>query len=451
MHAKIKNVLRQNILLSLLILTLATLGVWHPIAPIAIAVAIVAGVTCWRYPLVGLITAIIATAAGEFARISVGGLDLLALDIIAPAVFAVWLIQSIIRKSAIPLDGGGGWLIAFWVIALISLVKSAASLPASEAMTATMHFIRFVGVSGLYFVARAMNGQRIIIERALIASVILLAFSGFVILKFIPDFGEAGLADVGWDPHIGRLTGTWLDPNFAGGAFAFFIALIGSRLLSTRKVFEQSWLIGTAGLLVIALLLTYSRSGLLALGVAGLVIGLIRSRVLLALGIALFIVGVAVSPRLGERVGEFTQTITSLGSESQQVMDPTAKLRVDSWQEGLRLWGEYPTLGVGYGAYGSYQTFVPRASHAASGADSSLLTVAATTGTVGLLVYLALLSNFFWSAWQRRHDALAFGFFAGGLGLVAHSFFVNSLFFPPLALVLFVTAGVIAGLPRIAR
>ena len=46
-----------------------------------------------------------------------------------------------------------------------------------------------------------------------------LAAGGFLQLQILPDLEELAKS-AGYDPHINRLVGSWLDPNFIGGYFA---------------------------------------------------------------------------------------------------------------------------------------------------------------------------------------------------------------------------------------
>src|SRR5690606_11520258 len=43
----------------------------------------------------------------------------------------------------------------------------------------------------------------------------LIAITGFIQLQILPNL--EGLESLGYDPHINRLVGSWLDPNFIGG------------------------------------------------------------------------------------------------------------------------------------------------------------------------------------------------------------------------------------------
>ena len=433
--------LAQNkIALSLAILALATSAVFAPQLIFAVAGAGIFVLFALRFPTFGLAATIIAAFAGEFGRVELGGISFLLLDLIAPAVLMLWLTRKFLAKEKIELDAVTGSLLIFWAVGILSLLLGSAGLASADFKLALLYFLRFVGISGLIFVARDLTKKETEqVFLTLILGGILFAVAGFVLFQILPDFTKAGLTELGWDPHVGRLTSTFLDPNFAAGAFAFLLALLGGRFLREKNSGRQVLILTSAGIFGAALLLTFSRSGLLALGVSGLVLGIFGNRRILLAGILVAMLGVAGSPRLAERVGEFSQSVESLGTASQQVLDPTAQLRVNSWNEGWRIFAEKPLLGVGFGAYKFHQNFSAADSHAATGSDASLLNVAATTGISGLAIF----GIFLWNLAAAHFRAKNWGFLAACAGLLVHSIFVNSLFFAPLALIFFVSAGLL--------
>jgi O-antigen ligase len=445
MQAKINPVLEKGkIPLSLAVLAVATAAVFYPVEILAGVGGIIFLTTCYRYPLFGIFAAILATLPGEFGRVELLGNSFLLLDLIAPVVLLTWIARKLIRRESFYFTRINTALLSFFAIAALSLVVGATELNAAELQFALLYLIRFATLGSFFFLAQDSVKKKSKVVNWLLLAGGILALVGFYLFKTIPDFSEAGLADLGWDPHIGRLTSTWLDPNFIAGGFAFLLALLGGKILHTREFLKQSWLVFLAGIMLAALLLTYSRSGLVALGFSGLVLGLVGNRKLLIALIIVGIIGMGVSQRLSERIGELAQSVTSLTGESQQVLDPTAQLRVSSWQEGLRIWKANPLLGVGYGTYKFHQTFASETSHAASGSDASLLNVAATTGILGFTAFLIFLGNLLLLAWQKRKTALGIGFLSAVCGLLIHSIFVNSLFFPAILLYLMISGGLLA-------
>lgn len=90
-----------------------------------------------------------------------------------------------------------------------------------------------------------------------------LAIFGLLQYFFLPD--PSFLENLGWDDHRYRLIGTWFDPAFTALAYTFgLIYLVWRQKNIASKIFFWS----SFTCLSLALLLTYSRSAFLALGLA---------------------------------------------------------------------------------------------------------------------------------------------------------------------------------------
>src|SRR5690606_10701527 len=95
-----------------------------------------------------------------------------------------------------------------------------------------------LAVSGFYLLRLLFYGSLIWIipdlyptERDLLGVVRLLVWvgmavviAGFLQLYVLPDIGI--LTAFGWDPHVGRLLSTFLDPNYLGGFLAILLAIL---------------------------------------------------------------------------------------------------------------------------------------------------------------------------------------------------------------------------------
>lgn len=122
-------------------------------------------------------------------------------------------------------------------------------------------------------------------------------------------------------------------------------------------------------------------------------------------------------------------------------LDRSAGARIESWKGAIEIWGESPVLGVGWNWLKKVQEekgmVVSEEVHSASGADSSVLTILATMGPVGALLFLG-----FWLellalgvlTWKKRRQAAGLGLGVGILVLLISACFVNLLLLP-LALV----------------
>jgi O-antigen ligase len=165
-------------------------------------------------------------------------------------------------------------------------------------------------------------------------------------------------------------------------------------------------------------MLTYSRSSYFAYLIGMAVIAWAKRAPKFFLTVLLiFILTILVLPRPG-------------GEGVKLERESTVQARIRNWKQSLVIARDHPIFGVGFNAYRYAQRdygFLGKdwqTSHAGAGADSSILFVMATTGLVGLAVYL-----WFWVSLLRvtRYGLVAL---ASSLALLAHSFFNNSLFYP---------------------
>jgi O-antigen ligase len=258
---------------------------------------------------------------------------------------------------------------------------------------------------------------------------VILSILGFVQLILFPDFSF--MAQYGWDPHQGRLLSTWYDPNFLGGFLGLAAVIILSRILVFLKenkawqrqniILLSSWIIGL-GVVFGALMLTYSRSALLAFLIGVTIVTILISRKTFFLVIIILSIIVISNPRLQSRIQGAIQ------------VDVTASLRIQSWLETLDDIDKNPIWGIGYNTI-KYQTIVPSELNSASGRDSSLLTLWLTGGIIGLGLFIIIIFNSIIKAWQKvsrsgLERVWGVATIAGWALILVHSMFVNSIFFP---------------------
>lgn len=261
------------------------------------------------------------------------------------------------------------------------------------------------------------------------------------------------LESAGYDPHINRLVGSWLDPNFIGGYFAIILCFVFTDMLYKKRISMLNGL--TTICLSIGLFLTYSRSALLAFATGVIIIGLVKSRKLLIAIIIIGTLGVSVSDRAQQRLSEFSTSISSIIFNSNENPDPTARLRIKNWEQTWELIKQKPLLGHGYNTltYTKLRAgyIKEENNHSASGSDSSLLTILVTTGVAGLLNFITLLIKLLQTSiktYSNKKPAKAFalGYIASLIAILVHSNFVNSLLFPQILIPFWILTGLIYGL-----
>ena len=395
---------------------------------------------------------------GLLIRIPFGGGGILLSDLLAPLFALLWLGQKLLIERQLPSVKFMLPALGFTIVALLSWVWGAWDLLLKEQVLSFSYIVRFASIViiGWSVLERTANEEqdKIFIGLFKIIAVVLgLGYVQFYVYPDISIFSTVG----GFDPHIGRFLGTWMDPNFVGGLLAFMLpVMLGFWYESTNK--KVKYYLGALILVSIyALFLTFSRSAYLAaIGGLGLFF-LLRDPKIILVGIIVAGLGLASSERAQQRVGELVGTLSSVVLRDTDEVDATAKLRVQSWQRSLTLFEKYPVLGIGYNTYrfrGAEEGVVDEKFFSAGGSDSTLLTVLVTTGIMGLLAFMW----FYFDLWIRnfarwRHAVRTSSFLSGGelnLGFVAgwsailvHSVFVNSLLFPLIFIPIMVVAGVL--------
>jgi len=390
----------------------------------------------WAFPLVEL-----SLLLGQLARFSWGGITVPLLDLVLAALVAGWLVHRAFAGGLrIPQRGKAVFYAALIFIgaALVSLGLSFFSLTSIQVLKGSLYLVRWAILFGVFWLLTLeLKKEKEIwwFLHGLALVYFLFALLGFLQLHFFPNF-EA-FEHLGWDPHRGRLLSTFFDPNYAGGFLVFGLALSGSLVWYLRG--KMRYLYGFLALILLgALLLTYSRSAFLALIILIFLFSVWLHPAILGGGAILGGAVLFLSKRFRERMGE----IFTLGQ--------TVLYRFQSWKEGFILWGKNFLFGSGYN---NLPVVKPQlfylenpVTRSVSGFDSSLLTIAATTGLIGLVSYLWLLVISLLSVWRlyrEGHNLLtkvfSLAFLGGTSALLVHSFFVNSLLFTPLSLVWWIT------------
>lgn len=436
---------------------------------LAVAGIAVTAVVVAAKPMLGLIIILLLPVLGEFARLPVGPENgILVSDIFIPVYLALWLakkiaprvisekqpLSHILQKDSLKLYVP---LCIFTVVGAFSLIQALLFLTPQEVGASSLYLIRYIAYLLLYFATfDTISSERGAknLAHIFILSAVLITITGFVQLAIYPDLAD--LEEAGWDPHINRLVGTWLDPNFVGGLLAINMTIILGLLTHAKKWLHKFLYLLPLGIMGAGLFLTYSRSAYLAFAAGLTVVSLLKSRKILVIALALSLVLFTFSDRARDRMEELGRSVSSVFTTSSETPDPTARLRLESWEQSWQLFLKRPLFGNGFNTlrYVNYREgFVTDTKiHSASGSDSSLLTILATTGIAGFLAFLALqfkilaggLKNFLSKKNSPFMRGYSVGLFGALLGLLVHSVFVNSLLFPQILSFLWPQIGILA-------
>lgn len=316
------------------------------------------------------------------------------------------------------------WIIIFWLVGLLSLVVSGN-------LRGGLYLLRFILYSSSFYLGYSLIRLKITtltrISQLLVWLGGELAILGLLQLIFFPNL--TFLADFGFDPHKNRLVSTFLDPNFTG---AFLNISLLLSLFLWLKERNKLWIIWSV-IILLAVILTFSRSAYLMMLVELGLFGLLKwKKLLIGFLVGGMLVYLFISPVHNRINGAFA-------------VDKSASERIYSWQNGLQAFSTHPVLGVGFDNLRSYfdsknrfKVFADQTVHSGAGVDSSLLFILATTGLVGFMVYIFWLADYFK---QNRKKEMTFIIFCLTAGLLIDSQFINSLFYPPIMLVFYLLLG----------
>ncbi|MCB9454727.1 MAG: O-antigen ligase family protein [Anaerolineaceae bacterium] len=176
-----------------------------------------------------------------------------------------------------------------------------------------------------------------------------------------------------------RAIGTWVDPNALGGILTVSAAMIAPQVFASRPVLRWRWLaLGVLGLVLAALILTFSRASMLAFAVGALFIAFIRYR--------RFIPVIAVGALLLLLLPQTQSYIVRFG-EAFAGADLATQMRLGEYSDSLRLIQRYPVFGVGFTGTPEIDIYTDVA--------NMYLIMANQIGLAGVAIYLTMIAGVF--------------------------------------------------------
>lgn len=318
-------------------------------------------------------------------------------------VAGIGAIYAIVKK--LPKPEFFKYLKNFLFIATFSWIFSLVFFKQVTVLYGFLYLLRLVAYFYFFiyvwnFVKNKDKNRKLILNSLLSLSLISGLF-GWIQFFVIPDLKP--LFVLGWDMHLFRLAGTFLDPTFLG-----LIIVFGSII----ALFKKKYLVLL--FFIISLAFTYSRASYLAfvVGIGYLLytkrkFGYILFPMLILVGL------IFILPTQRNHSVEFFRSFSAFA-------------RIGDYKQTLEIFRSSPVFGVGYNnlclAKTKFVGFVNFSSHACSGSDSSLLFILATTGILGLISFAHLMNK----VWKSS-DTI---FKATSLALLIHSLFSNSMFYP---------------------
>ena len=311
----------------------------------------------------------------------------------------------------------------------LSLLINSLWLSQFELGVAGLYLLRFTCyVSTVFFIASFSHAHKKRLVQMMGLSMIAAVGIGFMQYFYYPNLRN--LYYLEWDDHLYRMFSVYLDPNFAGVLFAcLFFLLAGYILDAYKKQRKYAFFLSALSFLtVLAVFLTYSRSGFIALATGVVVLLLLKGYRRLLIGLlVLFGVMVFLTADTGvEGLNPFRTVSTNARLESMRI--------------AVEIFQKNPVFGVGFNTYRYAQHkygFRPddkwQTSHADAGTDNSFLFVLATTGSIGFVCYLYFWYSFMRNAYkdsERGKRTFPVVVFSTGSAVLAASLFLNTVFYP---------------------
>lgn len=410
-------------------------------------------------PIILAVALLLSTSLGQLNRLFIGdaaSVVLYANDLLAGGLMVTYLGYALVVRRSWKIPPMALSIGLFLLCGLIGMAFTSHLLSSTQIMVSLSYWIRYLSYFFLFFIAYdaivyaepgMWSSHLQTWLKWILLTMVLVAVSGFIQLYVLPDL--AILAKYGWDPHVGRLTTAMLDPNYAAAYLGMGVAVALAIYFYSHRLHWQVGALVIASILLVAILLTYSRSGYLMLGIILTVIAIFKSRWLLVVGAVLGILAFIFIPRVQERI---------IGAIE---IDDSASPRIISWQNSFQIASDNQPFGVGYNTYRYTQDRygilnLDESGNAGAGADSSWLFILATTGIAGFLSFGAAYAML---AWMSLKGVLYSPFSSVKLtslaclsilgGLFVFSQFNNALFYTWIMEVFWLLAGLVVGLHQL--
>ena len=378
-----------------------------------------------------------AFSIGEIIRFDLGNnIFIKPVDIAIVILLLAWIVhnfESIIKD----IKTDSLFLPIKWVVIImcISLAVNFKNFSGSEILVGLSYIVRWVLYASLFFIVKSFPSKfKEKILYLLLAAGGIVTFFGFLQYFFYSSLRN--LYYLGWDEHMHRMFSTFLDPNYAGVFFVLYLIFLLSIFL---YFFENNKMMhaGIVGLISVftlaSIFLTYSRSALITLLASAIIFCALTKKLKWIIGLIL-VWGVFV---VIYSKSFYIENINLLRIASVEA-------RIDSAIIAIQIIKDNPFLGVGFNTYRYVQTEYgfrnpvgASISHADAGTDNSFLFIFATTGIIGLILYLNFILNTIkrsYISYRKRTNRniqkyISVIIIASMGGIIINSLFINSLFY----------------------
>ena len=447
---------------------LAVIGLAIALMPLAwvllfvIGGAAVLAVVAW--PQLGVLLVVVAIPFGSLRQVGVGAMNVGITEVLLALVLAAWLLRMLARREFAvnfpPLT---------FPLALFLLALGCSSLGSTSFQHSVKELVKWGEVLALYvLVANELTGRW---QKALVFVLLgtgaLAALHG--IFQFLFQVGPEEFVLFG---RFMRAYGTFEQPNpyagYLGLTLPLAAGLIIAGIMPMRERVSIWWLVwagGTGALMVLALVMSWSRGAWLGMAAAvGVMLVAVASRssraVMLGGGLVAVLAYVMLAggfallpPSIVQRFSDFVPYLSVVDVRGVEITDANFAVleRMAHWQSAIAMWTDHPWLGVGIGNYGiQYANYaLPLWPFPLGHAHNYYLNIGAEAGIVGLISYLILWGSALLRSWRAARISWnwSWGVALGVLGVLVHlsvhNFFDN-LFVHAMYLQVAILLGMIA-------
>jgi O-antigen ligase len=392
-------------------------------------------------PQVALCLLVFAVPFGSICERSLGPVKVGGAELLIALLIAVWFAQMVVkRRIDVPHAPLFLPLSLFVAALLLSL------LPAQSFELSAKEIIKWLEVAIIYWFMSDVLDERW--GRWVVWSLLAAGSAEAVvgIYQFLWRVGPEGFLLFG---RFMRAYGHFAQPNPFAGYLGLGVPLAYALTLESlhRSVLHPAFCAGVKqallrvmpvaafGVMVLAMIMSWSRGGWVGLVAALLVVTAARSRTALVTAVVIGLVvaylllagGARYLPSaLVQRVGDFLPFVGGVDVASVEVNDANWAVieRMAHWQAAVGMFTDHPWLGVGIGNYPvAYPQYaVGRWRDPLGHAHNYYLNIAAEAGILGLGAYLLLFGACFVVAWRtvQRTQGYWRAVALGALGILVH-------------------------------
>ncbi len=343
--------------------------------------------------------------------------------------FFCYIVKKAYKKEKLittPMDG------PLFMFVIVLVFSSITSITLNQSLVELFVYISILLM--VFIISRDLDKRSLnILLICLVLAATLVALLG-IYQYTTGNMGGHGWVDIETNPNLkARAYSTMDNPNILAEYLVIACSISVALFLDSRNFIRKILLLGTTGIILLGLILTFSRGGWLAFALSLFIIAIAENKKIIPLGILIGIISLFFLP---EVVMDRLMTIGSLEDSSNAY-------RFSIWAAALGILKDFWPSGVGLGyeafmkAYPNYMLAGIKAAHA----HNSYLQIAIETGIFGLIIFIISVFKTYSTgllirlksgySFQKRISAAALGAISGLLlhGLVEHVLFDYRIIF----------------------